>query len=33
LYFIKNAFGGLATFLTDINNVMTNEELTFKEKV
>jgi tape measure domain-containing protein len=33
LDFIKNAFGGLATFLTDINNVMTNEELTFKEKV
>jgi len=33
LDFLKNAFNGLALFLEDINNVMTNEELSFSETV
>jgi tape measure domain-containing protein len=33
LDFLKNTFSGLALFLEDINNVMTNEELSFSETV
>jgi tape measure domain-containing protein len=33
LDFLKNTFSGLALFLEDVNNVMTNEELSFSERV